>query len=80
MFISVTDTGYGIPKEQQAKIFGKLYRADNVRKLDVEGTGLGLYIVKEVVEMLGGKIWFESTESVGTTFYAVIPLKTLPSK
>lgn len=79
LFISVSDTGYGIPKEQQGKIFEKLFRADNVRKMDVEGTGLGLYIVKEVAKKLGGDIWFESTESIGTTFYVVIPFKTKPS-
>ncbi len=73
-FFSVKDTGYGIPKEQQSKIFHKLFRADNVRALDVEGTGLGLYIVKEVVEKLGGRVWFESTEGTGTTFYIVAPV------
>jgi PAS domain S-box-containing protein len=79
VFLSVADTGYGIPQVQQDKIFQKLFRADNVRKLDVEGTGLGLYIVKEVAEKLGGTIWFESIESIGTTFYVLIPVKTNPS-
>ncbi len=79
LFISVSDTGYGIPLEQQGKIFEKLFRADNVRKMDVEGTGLGLYIVKEVAKKLGGDIWFESAESLGTTFYVVIPFTTKPS-
>lgn len=79
VFVSVADTGYGIPEVQQDKIFQKLFRADNVRKMDVEGTGLGLYIVKEVAEKLGGTIWFESMESVGTTFYVIIPVKTKPS-
>ena len=76
LFLSVSDNGYGIPEAQQSKIFSKLFRADNVRSLDVEGTGLGLYIVKEVVEKLGGKVWFESKESIGTTFYVVMPYKT----
>lgn len=76
VYMHFKDTGYGIPKDQQAKIFSKLFRADNVRALDVEGTGLGLYIVKEVVEKLGGRVWFESIESVGTTFYVVLPFKT----
>lgn len=79
VFISVTDTGYGIPKEQQPKIFEKLFRADNVRKLDVEGTGLGLYIVREVARKLGGAVWFESVEGKGTTFYVIIPVRTRPS-
>jgi signal transduction histidine kinase len=72
-YFSVQDTGYGIPKDQQPKIFGKLFRADNVRALDVEGTGLGLYIVKEVVEAMGGRVWFKSIEGAGTTFYVVAP-------
>lgn len=75
-YISVADNGFGIPVQQQAKIFEKLFRADNVRKLDVEGTGLGLYIVKEVAEKLGGTIWFESTEGRGTTFHVLVPFKT----
>ncbi|HEX8762975.1 MAG TPA: CHASE domain-containing protein [Candidatus Saccharimonadales bacterium] len=75
-FMSVADTGFGIPKAQQSKIFGKLFRADNVRALDVEGTGLGLYIVKQVTEKLGGRVWFESEENKGTTFYVVLPFRT----
>jgi PAS domain S-box-containing protein len=80
LYFSVADTGYGIPQEQQSKIFGKLFRADNVRALDVEGTGLGLYIVKEVVEKLGGRTWFDSVEGKGSTFYVVLPFKTKQSK
>ena len=80
MFFSVKDTGYGIPEAQQGKIFNKLFRADNVRALDVEGTGLGLYIVKEVTEKLGGRVWFESKESAGTTFYVVMPFVTSKTK
>lgn len=76
MFISVADSGYGIPKNQQEKIFEKLFRADNVRKMEVEGTGLGLYIIKEVTEKIGGAIWFNSIEGKGTTFYVIIPIKT----
>ncbi len=76
LYIAVADTGYGIPESQQGKIFQKLFRADNVRKLDVEGTGLGLYIVKEVAEKFGGTVWFQSTEGKGTTFYVLIPFKT----
>jgi PAS domain S-box-containing protein len=72
---SVQDTGYGIPEEARPKIFSKLYRADNVRRLDVEGTGLGLYIVQQIVAGLKGKVWFSSMESIGTTFYIVLPFK-----
>ncbi len=58
--IQVADTGYGIPKNQQDKIFTKLFRADNVRGKDTEGTGLGLYIAKLIMDHSGGKIWFSS--------------------
>ncbi len=72
--IKVADTGYGIPKNQHDKIFTKLFRADNVREKDTEGTGLGMYIVKSIVENTGGTIRFESEENKGTTFYVTLPL------
>lgn len=80
LYLGVADTGLGIPKEQQSHIFSKLFRADNVRVLDVEGNGLGLYLVKQVVEKLGGKIWFTSVEGKGTTFNVVLPFKTKHNK
>ena len=80
LFISVADTGYGIPAAQQGKIFQKMFRADNVQKLDVEGTGLGLYIVREVAVKLGGDVWFTSAEGKGTTFYVILPFTTKASR
>jgi len=80
VLINVTDTGYGIPKEQQNKIFSKLFRADNVTQKDTEGTGLGLYIVKSIVDNAGGKIWFESEEDKGTTFFVQLPLSGMKAK
>jgi len=80
ILIKISDTGYGIPKEQQSKIFSKLFRADNVREKETDGTGLGLYIVKSVVEQSGGETWFKSVEDKGTTFYATIPLKGMDKK
>ncbi|MFA5197520.1 MAG: CHASE4 domain-containing protein [Patescibacteria group bacterium] len=71
--ISVADTGFGIPPDQQEKVFTKLFRADNIKALDAEGSGLGLYIVKSIVEESNGKIWFESEENKGTTFYVSLP-------
>ncbi|KKT67926.1 MAG: Two-component sensor histidine kinase, partial [Candidatus Collierbacteria bacterium GW2011_GWB1_44_35] len=67
--ISVKDNGYGIPESAKKQIFTKLYRADNVRVKEPLGTGLGLYLVKKLVDNLGGKVWFESKLGVGSTFY-----------
>jgi PAS domain S-box-containing protein len=80
LYIRVSDNGYGIPKEQHGKIFEKLFRADNVRQKDTEGTGLGMYIVKAIVESSGGRIWFESEENNGTTFHVLLPLSGMPKK
>ncbi len=77
ILIKISDTGYGIPKNQQDKIFTKLFRADNVRDKDTDGTGLGLYIVKSIVGNSGGEIWFKSKGAVGnkgTTFFVTLPL------
>jgi len=74
ILLEISDTGHGIPKNQQDKIFTKLFRADNVIGKDTEGTGLGLYIAKSIVEQSGGKIWFESDENKGTVFYFTLPI------
>jgi PAS domain S-box-containing protein len=74
ILITVADTGVGIPTRQKNKIFTKLFRADNVKKVDPNGTGLGLYIVNEIINQAGGKVWFESKEGKGTTFYVSLPL------
>lgn len=71
--VIVKDSGVGIPKEDQAKIFGKLFRASNVRNA-VDGNGFGLYVAKGAVEAQGGKIWFDSVEGKGTTFFIELPL------
>jgi two-component system sensor histidine kinase VicK len=80
VMISVADTGYGIPKSQEGKIFSKLFRADNVREKETDGTGLGLYLVKSIVEASGGAVWFVSEENKGTTFYIIIPLSGMRAK
>jgi len=80
ILIRVTDTGYGIPAADQGKIFTKLFRADNIRDKEAEGTGLGLYIVRAVVEAAGGRIWFDSLESRGTSFFITLPLAGMAKK
>ncbi len=72
-FIRVADSGIGIPKAAREHIFEKLYRADNAQKTVVDGTGLGLYVIKTIIEKVHGGISFESTEGKGTTFYVTLP-------
>ncbi|HEV8592452.1 MAG TPA: ATP-binding protein, partial [Pyrinomonadaceae bacterium] len=72
---SVTDKGIGIPESEKAKIFEKFYRAENALRYVPEGSGLGLSLVKSLVEGWGGKISFESKEGLGTTFTFTIPAK-----
>ena len=72
--ITVADNGYGIPETQQDKIFDKLFRADNVKVKDTEGTGLGLYLVLSIIKEIQGDAWFTSKEGTGSTFYIIFPL------
>jgi PAS domain S-box-containing protein len=76
----VQDSGMGIPKNQQGKIFSKLFRAENAVASVADGTGLGLYVTKAVVEQLGGKITFKSTENKGTTFFFNLPIDGIVKK
>lgn len=74
LICSIKDNGVGIPKTQQNQIFNKFFRSDNVVKYQTEGTGLGLFIVKNIIEQADGKIWFESKEDVGTIFSFSLPM------
>jgi len=72
--LTVADTGVGIPKETLAKLFEKFVRADDAGKTNITGTGLGLYVAKQIVEGLGGKIWAESEgKGKGSTFIVEFP-------
>lgn len=76
----VVDHGYGIPSVAKNKIFTKFFRADNVVKMQVDGSGLGMYLVKIVVESSGGKIWLNSEENKGTDVGFSLPLAGIKKK
>ena len=72
--IAVVDTGIGIPEDERETIFQKFSRAANAQNARPHGSGLGLYIAQEAVELLGGAIHLESEEGKGTTFFVTLPL------
>jgi two-component system phosphate regulon sensor histidine kinase PhoR len=82
VLISVKDTGVGIPPEDLDRLFTKFHRSKNVKSIEATGSGLGLYIVKNIVMRHGGKIWVESALNRGTTFYFTLPTdpKLIPPK
>ncbi|MDO8592925.1 MAG: MASE3 domain-containing protein [bacterium] len=80
IIISLSDTGCGIPKSQQDKIFAKLFRADNAKEISTEGAGLGLYMTRSILKKIGGEIWFSSEQNKGTTFFVTIPLDNRPGQ
>ena len=74
--VSVQDNGIGIPDNVKERIFTKFFRGREATSMETVGSGLGLFMAKNIVETHGGKIWFSSTEGKGTTFYFTIPLKS----
>jgi len=76
---SIHDSGIGIPKASAARLFEKFFRADNVHTVDTEGTGLGLYLVRLIVERFGGTVTCESEEGRGTTFAFTLPRAGAPT-
>lgn len=73
VILSITDQGLGIPKDAISHVFDRFYRVDKARSRAQGGTGLGLAISKEVIQMHGGRIWVESREGEGSTFYISLP-------
>lgn len=72
--VAIQDTGVGIPQEQISKLFTKFFRASNVLRMQINGTGLGLFIAKNILLRHGGRIWGESEEGKGSTFRFTLPL------
>jgi len=77
---SVTDKGIGIPDDAKDRVFNKFFRAENALKLVPEGSGLGLSLVKSLVEGWNGRVWFESKKGKGTTFYFTVPLSGMKAR
>ena len=73
--LEIKDNGVGIPKEDQKYIFQKFFRASNASKIQAQGSGLGLYIAKSIIEKSGGKIYFVSRENEGSVFTIIMPVK-----
>lgn len=80
IIFSVANNGEPIPKAEQARIFTKLFRASNAQAYDADGNGLGLYVVKQIVENAGGKIWFTSKKGEDTVFACSFPLTGMIAK
>lgn len=74
--VSITDFGIGIPLAYQDRLFKKFTRADNARRVDADGSGLGMFISKKIIEAHGGTLTFESIEGQKTTFTATLPVIT----
>ena len=73
ILIEISDTGIGIPQEELPKVFDEFYRASNAKKLVKDGTGLGLSMVKQIIQRYGGKIWVNSREGIGSKFSFTLP-------
>ena len=72
--VAIQDTGVGIPQEQMGRLFTKFFRASNAVRMQINGTGLGLFIAKNILLRHGGRIWGESEEGKGSTFHFTLPL------
>src|SRR5690606_671805 len=77
VLFEVRDTGIGVPKDEQRRLFTKFFRATNARRQRPDGTGIGLYLAKKVIVAHGGSMLFESVEGQGSTFGFRLPIKKL---
>jgi signal transduction histidine kinase len=75
---TVQDTGIGIPEADLPRLFDRFYRASNARESEIQGTGLGLYVCKAIVEQHGGQIGLDSREGAGTTAWFTVPVSSEP--
>jgi signal transduction histidine kinase len=75
IIFEVKDSGIGVPKEDQAELFSKMFRASNAKKMRPDGTGLGLYLAQKVILGHSGHVIFKSKEGEGSTFGFKIPIK-----
>ena len=78
--LSVSDNGIGIPDSVQPRMFNSFFRADNAIKIQGEGSGLGLYLIKLIMDSTGGKVWYKSILNKGSTFYVSIPLEGMHAR
>jgi len=76
--VSITDTGIGVPERDLTRLFEELYRADNARAAERDGTGLGLAFAKQVVERHGGRIWAQKNPEGGSLFIFTLPREPAP--
>jgi PAS domain S-box-containing protein len=77
IIVNISDSGIGIPKTEQNRIFSRFFRASNAYRIESDGNGLGLYFVKSIINTLKGDIWFESKENEGTIFTFSLPNEQL---
>jgi signal transduction histidine kinase len=77
LVFKVVDNGIGIADGQKERIFGKFFRGDNAMKKDTQGSGLGLFMCKNIIESHGGQVGFESTAGQGSTFFFSLPIKAM---
>jgi two-component system sensor histidine kinase VicK len=73
--ISIKDSGLGISPDDKMHLFEKYYRAEEARKVNSSGTGLGLYLVKQIISQHKGKVWVDSVHGKGSTFYITLPIQ-----